>query len=107
MHTYRITPPHSTRLMPSTCGPRIFRGLAFGVVLASDGGPISGFHVGRQPEPQTKEMARDRMQAERMVCLMAVQEHCDGDNCDVGQHQRHHYVAPRWQVEYAGQYIEP
>src|SRR5690606_24569893 len=34
---------------------RIFRGLALGVVLAMDRGPLPGVHAGGQPQPETEE----------------------------------------------------
>ena len=41
---------------------RIVDGLAFGVVLAMDCGPLLGHHAGCQPKPEAKKMARQGMQ---------------------------------------------
>ena len=52
---------------------RIVDGLALRVVLAMDRGPLLGHHAGGEPQPETEEMAGDRMQVERAMRLMAVQ----------------------------------
>ena len=48
-------------------------------------------------------MADGRMQIERTVRLMPVQEHRHRDNGDVGQHQGDDHVPPPPQIEDAGE----
>jgi hypothetical protein len=52
---------------------RVFFGLALGVVLAVDGRPLLGHHAGGHPQPETEEVAEDRVQVERAVRLATVQ----------------------------------
>src|SRR4030095_13718281 len=47
-------------------------------------------------------MTRGRMQVERVVRLMAVEEHRDRDDGNVRQHQAHNHVAPPRKVKYPG-----
>jgi hypothetical protein len=55
-------------------------------MLAVDGG-LLGDHAGGQPQPETEEMAGQRMQVQRTMRLMAVQKNGDRGNGDVRQHQ--------------------
>ena len=48
---------------------RVFLGLAFGVMLAMDGHPFLGHLAGCKPQPETKEVARDRVQVHATVRL--------------------------------------
>src|SRR5207244_2752241 len=82
---------------------RVLRGFARRMVLAVNGSPFLCHHAGRQPQPQSKEMAHDRMQLEHAMRLMPVQEHGDRDNGDVSQDEcRDGVTPPRKVVEYAG-----
>jgi len=62
-------------------------------------GPLLGHHAGRHPQPQTKEVARERMQIERAVRLAAMQEHRHADDGDVGKTDRGEDQAPPRQIE--------
>ena len=78
---------------------RIFLGLDLGVVLAVDRGPLLGHHPGGEPQPETEEVAGDRMQVERAVRLAAVEKNGDGGNSDVGSHQGVGDQAPPRQIQ--------
>ncbi|MNT25486.1 hypothetical protein D3C72_1610050 [compost metagenome] len=65
---------------------RIFFRIALGMVLAVDGGPLLGDLARRQPQPETEEMAGQRMQFQRPVGLVAVQVNRDAGDRDVGDH---------------------
>ncbi|MCY1231748.1 hypothetical protein D9M72_442080 [compost metagenome] len=66
---------------------RIVLGLALGVVLAMDRGPLPGDHAGGQPQPEAEEMLGDRVQVQRPVRHAAVQEDGDASDGDVRHHQ--------------------
>ena len=78
---------------------RIFFGLALGVVLAVDRGPLLGHLAGGQPQPETEEVARDGMQLQRAVRLVAVQVDGDAGDRDVRDDQRVRARAPPGEVE--------
>ena len=80
---------------------RILRRFAACVVLAVDGHPLAGHHAGRQPEPESEEMADDRVQRQTPVRLVAVQEDRDARDRDVGQYEPHGHVAPERQIPQA------
>lgn len=67
---------------------RILRRLAFGMVLSVHRHPFLGDGRGGQPQPEPKEMRRNRMQIKGTVRLRAVQEDRDRRNGDVRQDQR-------------------
>jgi hypothetical protein len=83
---------------------RIFRPLALGVVLAVDRRPFLGHHAGGQPQPEAEEVAGKRMQVERAVSLVAMQEDGHRGDGDVGHDERDDDVAPPGQVEQAGKH---
>jgi hypothetical protein len=66
---------------------RIFFGLALGVVLAVDGGPFLGHHAGGHPQPETEEVAGDRVQFERAMRLATMQVESHAHDGDVRHHQ--------------------
>jgi hypothetical protein len=81
--------------MPYTCGLcGSSGGFALGVMLAMDRRPLLGHHAGGQPQPATEEMRHQRMQIERAMRLMAVQEDGHRGNGDVRQTQRCQHVGP-------------
>jgi hypothetical protein len=49
-----------------------------------------------------KEMTHGRMQVERMVRLIAMEEHRDRDDGDVGQKEARGDVAPPGEIKYTG-----
>src|SRR5262249_23915675 len=57
---------------PNLHAVRVGFGLALRVMLAMHGDPLAGDHARREPEPEAEKMARDRMQIERAVRLMAM-----------------------------------
>ncbi len=64
--------------------------------------PLLRHHAGGQPQPEAEKVAGQRMQLERTVRLMAVQEDRDRDDGDVGERKRHHHVAPPGEIEQTG-----
>ncbi len=78
---------------------RVVGGLALGVVLAVDRGPLLGDHAGREPEPEAEEMRHDRMQVERAVRLVAVQVDRDRGDGDVRQAERDQREAPPGEIQ--------
>ena len=68
--------------------------LLFGVVFAVDGCPVFGQHAGGQPQPETEEMRRDRMQIQRTVCGVTMQVNRDARNRDVGKDEGISDVTP-------------
>jgi len=79
---------------------RIFYALALGVVLAVYRRPLFSDHAGRKPEPETKEMARQRMKLQGAVGLVAMQVDCDGGDSDMGYNERVDHISPPWQNHY-------
>ena len=73
---------------------RVLVGLAASVVLAVDGDPFLGPHAGGQPQPESEEMADQRVQIDGAVSLAAVQVQGDGGDRDLGQDERDEEVAP-------------
>jgi hypothetical protein len=67
---------------------RIFFGLALCVVLAVNRGPLGGQHARGHPQPETEEVADDRMQVQRAVRLAAMEIYGHTDDRDVGHGQR-------------------
>jgi len=57
-------------------------------MLAVHGSPWSGSDAGRHPQPESEEVAHNRMQIKRSMCLAAVQVDRHADDGDVCQHQR-------------------
>lgn len=80
---------------------RIFFGIALGVVLAVDGSPFLGHLAGGQPQPETEEVRRDRVQFQSTVRLVAMQEDRHAGNGDVGQDQRHANRCPGTEAGHA------
>jgi len=78
---------------------RVFGLLAAGVVLAVHGRPFACDHAGGQPQPEAEEVRGQRVQIQRPVRLVAVQEHGDADHGDVGQHQGDQNDLPPGQVQ--------
>ena len=71
---------------------RVFGLLAFGMVLAVNGGPLFGDLARGQPQPESEKMRGHRVQIKRTVRLMPMQEHRHADHGDVGhgQSEQHH-----------------
>lgn len=67
---------------------RVVDGFALGVVLAVDGGPLTGVLCGGQPQPETEEMLEPGVEFQRAVSGIAVQINRDADNGHVGHQQR-------------------
>jgi hypothetical protein len=82
---------------------RILDGLALGVVLAMDGGPLLGHHAGREPQPEAEEMRHHRMQLERAMRLAAVQVDGYGGDRHVREAETAEQVAPPGKIEQAGE----
>jgi hypothetical protein len=59
---------------------------AHGVVFAMDRRPLFGDHPGRQPQPKAEEMARNRVQIQCPMSLVAVQKDGHGSYRDVREH---------------------
>jgi hypothetical protein len=78
---------------------RVVDGLAFGVVLAVDGGPLAGVLTGADPQPETEEVLERRVQFQSAVCRVTVQIDGDADDGDMGHHQSDCHQLPRRQVE--------
>ena len=78
---------------------RVVGQLAFGVMLAVNGGPRFGGHAGGCPQPEAKEMADDGVQIQRAMRGVTVQINRDRGDGDMGQSQRGGYVTPPRQVE--------
>ena len=77
----------------------IVRGFAFCMVLAVDRSPFLGDRAGGEPQPEAEEMAGDRMQLQRAMCLVAVQKNGHRCNGDVGERQCGEYIAPPRQIQ--------
>jgi len=73
---------------------RIVQRLAARVVFAVHRGPFPGRHAGSHPQPETEEMAHQRVQIKRVVCRVPVQIDRNGGNSDVCQHQSDDNIAP-------------
>src|SRR6202007_1631773 len=84
---------------------RVFRGLAFGVVLAVDGGPFPGHHAGREPQPETEKVALRWMKLERAMSLAAVKKYRHRSDGDVRQCERRERVTPPRKIENAGKQL--
>src|SRR5215471_1571939 len=80
---------------------RIGLGLALGVMLAVYRDPFAGDHARREPQPEAEEMTRDRMQSERAMRLMAMQEDRDARDRHVREKQRDADVAQHRELENA------
>jgi hypothetical protein len=79
----------------------ILIGLAPRVVLAVDGSPRSRHHARCHPQPETEEMAGNRMQVKRPVCLATVQVDRHADDRDVRQQQSREQDLPPQQRKQA------
>ena len=66
---------------------RIFSLLAFGVVLAVNRRPLFGDLACCQPQPEAEKMRSNRVQVQRPMGLMAVQENSHADHGDVRDRQ--------------------
>jgi hypothetical protein len=73
---------------------RVFHGFALGVMLAMDRRPFLGYHAGTHPQPQAKEMCDQRVQIQRAMRLMPVQEDGHRGDCDMRQTQCYQHVSP-------------
>ena len=73
--------------------------LAFGVMLAVNGCPLPGDLPGCQPQPETKEMGGNRVQVERTVRLVPMQEDRHADHGDVCHNQSEQHHLPAAQVQ--------
>jgi len=78
---------------------RVFLGFALGVVLAVDRRPLPGHHAGGQPQPEAEKVAGNRVQIERPMGLVTVQEDRHRGDRDVGENEGHDDVAPPWEIE--------
>ena len=67
---------------------RVFQRFAFCVVLAVNGHPLFSDLARAQPQPQAKEMRRQRVQVHGTMRLVAVQINRDAGNSDVRCDQR-------------------
>jgi hypothetical protein len=86
---------------------RIFFGLALGVVLTMDRGPLAGQHASGHPQPEAEKMTDDRMQLQRAVRLAAMQIDRHADNRDVRRNQRvQHELPPREVQQTVGKEVE-
>ena len=74
---------------------------ALRVVLTVDRSPLFRHHSGGEPQPEPEEVACNRMQGERVMRLVAMQEYRYRNDSDVGQQQGSRHYAPPRQVEYA------
>src|SRR6185369_7960604 len=88
---------------PDLRAVRISIGLALRVMLTMHGDPLARDHARRDPEPEAEEMARDRMQIERPMSLMAMQEDRDAGDRHVREQQRDAKVAPGRKMENAAE----
>jgi hypothetical protein len=82
---------------------RIFGRVALCMVLAVHRRPLLRDHAGGKPQPEAKEMAGHRMQLQRTMGLVAVQEDGDRGNGDVRERQRHQHGTPPWKIENSGE----
>jgi hypothetical protein len=83
---------------------RIVFGLALGVVLAMDRGPLLRDHAGREPQPEAEEVADDRMQVQGAVRLAAVEIDRDGGDRDLDEDQEGEQIAPPGEVQVAAKH---
>jgi hypothetical protein len=65
--------------------------------------PLARDHARREPEPEPEEMTRDRMQIERAMRLMAMEEDRDTRDRHVREQQRDCDVAPDREIENAAE----
>ena len=80
---------------------RVFRRLAFCVVLAVNGHPFLGYLPRGQPKPEAKKMTWNRVQIQPAMRLRAMQ--VDGDRCNryVRQCECDNDVSPPRQIDQA------
>jgi len=79
----------------------IFRGVAFGMVLAVNGHPFLGHHARGEPQPEPEKVGGQGPQFQGAVGLVAVEKNGDGGNGDVGQSQGYQEEAPPGEVDQA------
>jgi len=77
-----------------------------GQVLAVNGGPFLGDHAGRQPQPETEEVRRNRVQLECAMRLSPVQEDRHPRDGDVRQRKHRKHQPPPREVQQAGKHHE-
>ena len=68
------------------------------MVFAVYGGPLSGNHARREPQPEAKEVAGQRMKRQGVVRLGPVEIDRDSGDGSVGQRERCDHYAPPWQA---------
>src|SRR6516165_10735435 len=82
---------------------RVGFGLALCVMLAMHRDPLARDHARREPEPEAEEVARDRMEIESAMRLMAMQEDRHARDRHVREQQRCADVAPNREVKNAAE----
>jgi len=73
---------------------RVLGGFTLGVMFAMDRGPFLGHHARGEPQPETEEMADQRVQIECTVRLVAVQVDRDAGDRDMGKDKGNNNIAP-------------